>query len=168
MGAIGTIAATVVTAIIALTGYLRDVRLRSAAARNAILLAASIASKGLYQVSRFDGFLDTTGSVTAVRYGVKSFLATPAWLEIKEAIAELRPQDLPDHPTAEAYIQVRAILRAIDQLLSSIGNLSATSDGAISWPNIQNYVEPLERELSILKALASRFERPFTPRWLRI
>ena len=135
VGAIGTIIATVVTAIIALFGYLRDINQRAESARNAVLLAMGIADKASHHLGRANAFLNPLVGDSPIRHGAKSFLSSATWLELMESIAELRPQDMPDNWSADSYVHVRSNLRSVDELMRSIAELPPSAEVGLSWPD---------------------------------
>ena len=164
-GAIGTFLATVVTAAIALTGYLSGVRQKSESSRNAVLLARGIAARGLDHLEQAPSFYLPDRGAKAVRYGAQSFIASEGWLELMESISELRPQDMPSIETAEGYVQVRSILRSVDGLMRGIAGVGADADGKLPWPDFESHFPVLARERDLLDAAARRLLHPFRPAW---
>jgi len=168
VGAIGTILATVVTAIIALAGYWRDIEQRAQSARNAVLLAYGIAERGARQLARSETFLNVLVEGSPIRYGAKSFLASAAWLELMESITELRPQDLPNNWTADSYAHVRTSLRSVNELMRQIADTPLSAESSLTWPDFTIATDSVAREAEILKVHSETLLQPFTPRWLRL
>lgn len=165
VGAIGTIVATVVTAIIALSGYFRDINLKTESARNSTMLAVGIADRAASQLEAAENIFNCMDNV---RHGAKYFLSYPIWIEVIESINELRPQDMPDIYSTESYISLRSIIRSITKILQGVADLPAGTEMKITMPDLSDHAKEVRRLQGQLQRRVEDLAHPFRPKWIKV